>query len=181
MRCFVGCWLPAPVRDHLAATLDGLRPWPTSLRRVDPERWHLTLAFLGDVELDELDRAHRALAEVSERHAPVTGLTLAGAGIFGAVLWIGLPDVERGHPLDRLARDVQRSMRAVRIPVERRPWRPHVTVARSRGSAYPRSTARLLERYAGPEWGIAEFALVESQTGPLPSYTELERWRITGE
>ena len=85
MRLFVALVPPADALAELAAAVDALRSTP-GLRWTRPEQWHVTLAFLAEVD----DRTRAALVprleRAAHRHAPLT-LALAGGGRFGQVLW----------------------------------------------------------------------------------------------
>ncbi len=64
------------------------------LRWTSRELWHVTLAFLGEVGEESLDRLVPRLERAARRHL-VFGLSLAGAGAFPSqaranVLWSGL-------------------------------------------------------------------------------------------
>src|SRR6185437_9701639 len=85
-RLFVALVPPADALAELAAAVEAL-PETAGLRWTRPEQWHVTLAFLAEVD----DRAREALTprleRVAHRHAPPT-LALAGGGRFGRqVLW----------------------------------------------------------------------------------------------
>jgi 2'-5' RNA ligase len=96
-------------------------------------------------------------------------LRLAGAGRFGSVrrpqvFWAGLTgDVPA---LVELAARLAAVARELGLPVEDRPFRPHLTL----GRWPPRRPAdgTLPERlagYAGPAWPVTEVRLVESHLG----------------
>ena len=109
-------------------------------------------------------------------------LRLAGAGRFGSarrpqVAWIGLDgDVAA---LTDLAGRTARSARRLRLEVEDRPFRPHLTVGRWR-PGHPADGALLdrLADYRGPEWPVGEVRLLESRLGPRPVYQELAAWPV---
>src|ERR1035438_3811033 len=94
MRLFVAVAVPEQVAGELEAAVAPLRSsWP-SLRWTGIDAWHLTLAFLGEVN----DVIAAGLADplriAAAEHAPLT-LSLAGSGAFpGAgrahVLWTGV-------------------------------------------------------------------------------------------
>jgi 2'-5' RNA ligase len=70
LRLFVGAYPPPDVVADLAALVAGLelgRPQPEghSLRLVAPDRWHLTLAFLGEIPDGRLGAVMNALQPVS--------------------------------------------------------------------------------------------------------------------
>ena len=156
---------------------DRIIPTAPDMRWVPPQRWHVTLAFLGEVDADRIPRLEAALGEVAATHAPLEGLRLEGAGSFRGALWLGITPTGRHSPADRLARAVQRAMRTSGVPLERRPWRAHLTVARWKASPERERTAHAaraaLAEYAGPEFGVTEFRLVRSVTGPQPQHTDL--------
>ena len=171
-RLFVALWPDDAVRHSLAATLQSARAAAPDVRWQPADRWHVTLAFLGSADPD---RAASRIGAVMERdHPPPEPIRLLGAGTFGPVLWIG---VEHGAWLDQLAGDLQRALR-----VADRRFRGHVTVGRIRGPNGParaRQVTPHLADHSGPPWAPAEITLVESQTGPTPSYTVRQSWPLS--
>lgn len=172
---------PPAARAHLAGALGGLRGAQGEPRWTAPERWHLTLLFLGAVPDRQVPDLVAALGPEVAAGAPGR-LRLAGAGRFGSarrpqVAWIGLDgDVAA---LTDLATRLGRQARRLRLEVEDRPFRPHLTVGRWR-PGHP-ADGTLLDRlggYRGPEWRVGEVRLVESRLGPAPSYEELATWPV---
>jgi len=97
-------------------------------------------------------------------------LQLAGGGRFGSVrrpqvAWAGLEgDVAA---LSALAARLTAAARTLRLPVEDRPFKAHLTLGRWR----PRQPAdgALTDRlagYRGPVWPVTEVRLLESHLGP---------------
>lgn len=161
--------------DHAQARLAAVSLQLPEARWIPTDRWHLTLAFLGNTAADLVPRLINRLDEVGRTRAPVTDLRLAGAGTFRGVLWLGVWPADRHSPADRLARHVQREMRAAGVALERRPWHAHMTVARWRHSPDRSRSAKHLSRaladYEGPRFDVAQLLLVSSRTGPNPAYT----------
>lgn len=162
MRTFLAVRPPPVARDHLAAVL----PAEPSA----PERWHLTLVFLGEVA--DPGRLTGDLAAVCARGRPLE-LRLAGSGVFGrgGPVWVGVSGDVAG--LTELAGGLADACRAHGIDVERRPYRPHLTVGR-RG----RPDRRLLADYTGPAWDAAEVELVASRLGRTVSHEVLHRFPL---
>jgi 2'-5' RNA ligase len=113
---------------------------------------------------------------------PPMTLRLAGGGRFGSlrrpqVAWTGLDgDVA---PLSALAARLTAAARALRLPVEDRPFRAHLTVGRWR----PRQPADgaltdQLAGYRGPAWPVTEVRLLESRLGPDPRYETVAAWPV---
>ena len=146
-----------------------------------PERWHLTLLFLGSVPAGCLEPLVSAAAP-AVAGTPAMELRLAGGGRFGSVrrpqvAWAGLDgDVAA---LVALAARLADAARAVRLPVEDRPFRPHLTLGRWR----PRQPAdgSLTDRlagYRGPVWPVREVRLLESHLGREPTYDVVAEWPL---
>lgn len=110
-------------------------------------------------------------------------LRLAGGGRFGrgqfTVLWVGVRgDLAALHALHAA---VRRELRRDRLPYDRRPYRPHLTVARP-GDRVEREVVDAdrdkLQEYFGPCWPVAEIVLVRSHLGPRPQHERLAAWPI---
>jgi 2'-5' RNA ligase len=113
---------------------------------------------------------------------PAMTLQLAGGGRFGSVrrpqvAWAGLEgDVAA---LSALAARLTAAARRLRLPVEDRPFKAHLTLGRWR----PRQPAdgALTDRlagYRGPVWPVTEVRLLESHLGPKPTYDTVATWPI---
>lgn len=113
---------------------------------------------------------------------PPMTLRLAGGGRFGSlrrpqVAWAGLDgDVA---PLVSLAARLAAVARRLRLEVEERPFRPHLTVGRwtPRRPADGALTERLAG-YRGPAWPVTEVRLLESRLGPRPAHTPVDAWPV---
>ena len=182
LRLFVALVPPADALDELAAAVEALRA-PPGLRWTRPEQWHVTLAFLAEVD----DRTREALTprleRVAHRHAPPT-LALAGGGRFGRqVLWTRV-DGDRAA-LRRLADAVRAAARRCGLPVDARPYRPHLTLARaSRPATDLTPLAAALDGFAGRPWSASDLHLVRSVLGAGPGRTAhhepVASWPLSG-
>ncbi|MFQ1003520.1 RNA 2',3'-cyclic phosphodiesterase [Modestobacter sp. SSW1-42] len=172
---------PAAIAD-LDAALAPLRAAPGAPRWTAPERWHLTLVFLGDVPAPLLAPLTAAVGAAVAGTPPLS-LQLAGAGRFGsrrrpAVCWAGLAgDVV---PLTALAGRLADAARAVGLPVEDRPFRPHLTVGRWRpGQDADAALPERLAGHRGPVWTASEAVLWRSHLGSAPRYERLTGWPLS--
>jgi 2'-5' RNA ligase len=172
VRVFVAVWPPAEAVAHLSAAVAAARAGAPSPGReprwVPAARWHLTIAFVGDVDDEGLAKVLRRTQAAAAQRSPAA-LAFAGAGRFGsAVLWAGLTgDVPT---LAGLARA---------IGWQDKPFRAHLTLARGRGVDL-RPWASALQTYAGPTWSAAEVTVVRSTLGPEPRYDVLEALALSG-
>lgn len=165
MRLFV-CLRPSrQAVAHLEAALAG-----RGTSRVD--QWHVTLAFLGEVEDPAVlyDGLRTAAAAT-----PPLELQLAGGGAFrgASVVWAGIGGNTDG--LAALAAAVQSACRDAGIVLEQRRFRPHLTVGKP-----SRVDPDVLIGYSGPTWQAHEVELVHSVLGRKVNHTVLERFPMSG-
>lgn len=157
--------------EHLQDAVDRVRRMPLAgeVRWQPPSLWHVTLAFLGDPDPLAADEVAERLVELSSRDA-VTGVRLAGSACFGRqIVWMGVGGEAAVTSLRSMVRTIPDLVRGTGVVVDRRPWRPHLTVGRTRRSD-ARATARALEGYGGPSWDVDEVLLVRSTGGPTPTH-----------
>ena len=183
MRLFVAVRPPPDALAHLDATVAPHREGWSTLGWVPAERWHLTLAFLGDVDPGRIDPLGERLARAAARH-PVLTLSFAGAGTFprqhahARVLWTGVFGDRR--ELGLLAAGAVAAATRERIAVDDRLFRAHLTLARIRQPVDVGPLVTELSTYAGPTWTAADIALVRSHLGPKPRYETVATWPLAG-
>jgi 2'-5' RNA ligase len=127
---FVAVEVPPSVRSAVAAAVEPLRSSQPALRWVDPQRYHLTLVFLGSVDSSLVDDIAAAVGPVC-RSAAAFELALDGTvGTFGRrVLWAGL---RPSAPLAALASAVSAALASVvALPDGDRAFSAHLTLARA--------------------------------------------------
>ncbi len=141
--------LPEGLKQELAHLIASLRrPGIAGVKWVDPASIHLTLKFLGNVAVVQLEQLGAALEEAA-RGIPPFRLEVTGTGVFPApararVAWVGLGgDLES---LRRLQRQVETALGPLGFPPEGRQFSPHLTLARVRDTASPAERRRFGER-----------------------------------
>jgi RNA 2',3'-cyclic 3'-phosphodiesterase len=185
-RLFVSVEPSAEAVAHLGSVVDALEVSRAnapgrSTRLASRDRWHVTIAFLGDVASDRIDRVEAAVGRAVEGATGPFVVNFAGGGTFGrgrfTVLWTGLAGDVGG--LRRLAERVRRELRRARAPFDAKPFRPHLTLARP-GDRVERdliaADVTTLSTYVGPVWTVDAVHLVDSQLGPNPVHTRLRSW-----
>lgn len=178
MRLFVALTPPAAVLDEIGAAVARVRDLAPRLRWTSTPQWHLTLAFLGEVEPDTLPELTGRLARAARRHEPMP-LAFTGAGRFdGRVLWLGVEGGGR-EPVAALARSVTAAARRSGIAVEDRRYRPHLTLARSSAPTDLRPLVDALRGFAGTAWEPSDMELIRSRLGQgPPTYDTAGRWPL---
>jgi 2'-5' RNA ligase len=188
MRLFAAIELDDPARaaiaeeqQRLAALLRG--HGASVPRLVSAERMHLTLVFIGEVPDDRAQTIVGAAAAPIE--LPPFAVGFGGIGAFpprGAprVLWLGVAD---GAPaVVELQEVVAARLEQAGVPRERRPYHPHLTLGRwkgSRASDRPRPDERTPAMVARVE--VDSVALIQSRLSSKgPTYTVLARAPLKG-
>ena len=143
-------------------------------RAPSAENLHLTLAFLGQVNADRRAALAAIGATAAAAAAPFL-LTLDRVGAFrgAGIAWAG---TDRAPPeLLQLVAALNDGLAAAGLPVERRPFHPHVTLAR-RGTRAPEGVAP-----APLSWRVDRLLLMASDTLPAgPRYREIAAWPLSG-
>jgi 2'-5' RNA ligase len=184
MRLFVAIAPPPAVLDELDDLVEPWRAGRRDLRWTNREAWHVTLAFLGQLDEAAAARLMPRLERAARRHHQVR-LAFAGAGAFPVatranVLWSGLSGDRRA--LARLAESVAAgASRAGAPPPDKgRRFQPHLTLARCRMPADVTELVAALDAYQGQPWTADRVHLVRSRLGATeqPRYTSLASWPL---
>lgn len=146
-----------------ALSLSLLRGGLPCARWIEPESYHLTLRFAGDIEGRVADEIVAGLDRIER--APFQ-LSLLGLGAFGSKkphsLYAGVAPCEA---LDTLQADVDRVMRRVGLPSDQRRFTPHVTLARLRNPKAEEVATYLARRgdFRTLPFPVSRFALFSSR------------------
>jgi 2'-5' RNA ligase len=147
LRLFLGLWPPRDLVPQLVAHADQWS-WTPAARRTRPERMHITVHFLGNVPATMLPALLRDL------RVDWPGDTLL---LDQGTVWHGgiavLEATKVPSALAKLHAQLAERLRALELPVESRPYRPHVTLARKGFGARPPDFAPLRWQ-AGPGYAL---------------------------
>lgn len=167
-RAFVA--VPVPPEAALAALAEELRATPADLGVTDPAKHHLTLSFLGEVP-DEATPALAAALDAACAGETAFTLQLHGVGAFPhpqrpRVVWAGA----RPEPaLDRLAARTRAALQEAGFPGDGKPFRVHLTLARTRSPRGNAAVAEFVRRHADaplPGLPVREVRLYRSTLHP---------------
>jgi 2'-5' RNA ligase len=159
LRLFIAVAAPPEAIAACATLIDGVRAsvGDAAVRWVRPEGLHVTLRFLGATAPARVDGLVAAMAAAAEGEGPFD-VGLAGAGAFPSLarprtVWIGIVD---GAPrLGALAGRLAAPLAELGWPPEGRPFRPHLTVGRTRSTEAPARTAAEAVARAARDWRVA--------------------------
>lgn len=154
IRCFLAVKVPS--NRAIERVIDELSRMGNAIKAVAPSNLHITLKFLGDVSLDQLDPITRTMHDAAAGEGPFR-FTVRGVGAFPSaarpsVLWAGVEDAE---PLGRLAARFEASLAPLGFAPEERPYAPHLTLARVKFRP-PSTLPALFERHAAMSFQTVE-------------------------
>jgi len=179
-RTFIAVDLDATLRDAVVALEQDLETAGARLKWIKPANLHFTLKFLGEVSTAQVARARIAARETAAAAQPFR-IHLESLGAFPTlqkpeVVWVGVG--EGKDELEALAAGLERQLVRQRFPLDRRHFRPHLTLARIRDVRAWGDVVRALERLRGVSLGrqvIDTLIVYESRLSPKgSSYTALE-------
>ena len=133
IRSFVALEFPTPIQDEIFRQTTHLRklyPFP-SIRWVKPDNIHLTLKFLGDISLSDLESINIELVREASIIKPFF-ISFTHLGVFPnlknpRIIWIGVKSPEI---LGLLQRSIERIVSRFGIESEKRSFSPHLTLGR---------------------------------------------------
>jgi 2'-5' RNA ligase len=158
-RLFTALEVPAAIAFSLSLLRGGL----PGARWIDPENYHITLRFIGDIDEPTADEIAHALARVDRRAFDVS---LEGLGAFGSrkphSLFAG---VKVSPALRDLQAEHERIIQRLGLEPERRKFTPHVTLARLKSAGEGDVAAYLALRgdFRTAPFPVGRFVLLSSR------------------
>lgn len=169
-RLFTAVEIPPAVAADLASLRGGL----PGARWIDPENYHLTLCFIGDVD-DET--AHEVMVMLGKVRRRAFEIRFSGLDQFGGKKPRAVfAAAAASPPLNELQAEHERIFRRMAIEHDSRKFTPHVTLARLRETS-PREVADYLTvrgGYRSLPFPITRFVLFSARasTGGGPYVVE---------
>lgn len=190
IRSFIAVPLTASIHDNLADFIashnldrkNGFRP-------VKPQNIHLTMKFLGDASVEQLNQVRQGLEKCTLSTIPFL-IEIKGIGAFPTwerprVVWAG---IQAPEALQTLYAQIDQETLAAGFPSEGKRFSPHLTLARVAAFPPPQSTINVIrilkELTPIPSFGsmqvttVSLFKSVLQPDGPV--YTQLSTHPIRG-
>jgi 2'-5' RNA ligase len=181
IRSFIAIELSGELKQSLARLQDRLKEGSRApVRWVGPNSIHLTLKFLGNIDVSVTGDILKAL-EKAASGVPPFQLELSGLGVFPdprrvQVVWAGMTgEVAR---LEKLHKSIEAGLKPLGFTAESRPFRPHLTLGRVRDRASHEERedlGRLITNMPfdrGVKMNVGSLSLMKSQLtreGPIHS------------
>ncbi len=157
LRAFIAIEIPEELRRAILRTRDKLRMTDAHVSWVPDPNLHLTLVFLGDISTDTADLLSAALKKGLRNTCPFR-VDVQGVGAFGRpgaprIVWAGTDNAE---PVTALYDSIAANVRELGIPVEDRPFHPHITMGRVRSSRGRKALVEAMANHADTTFGSME-------------------------
>jgi 2'-5' RNA ligase len=169
-RLFFALPVSEEIREKCIAIQDDGRKQAPSVRWGDPAQLHVTLVFLGELEPPQDIQVKEVVQDIANNIPPFS-VEVSGLGVFPErqspkVIWIG---VSASPLLMSIQQRLANGVAAFGIPLETRPYRPHLTLGRIRKGAETDCLAPWMKQEEEVKLGrceIKEVMLMESELRP---------------
>lgn len=185
MRLFIAVELPAEIREKLSSLQKNLQKTGADAKWVEPRHIHLTVKFLGNVELEKA-QAIGALLDQLFPHQAAFEVCLDEIGCFpslGAprVVWAGLRDADK--TMERIARSTEEELAKRGFEKEDRPFTAHATLGRIRSPRNRTALSLKIEdmnrNFKKQNFLVDNITLFESRLSPKgPAYSIIHQVRF---
>ncbi len=140
IRAFIAVDLSVEIQDRLNQVIEQLKTemGAVPIRWVTPENIHLTLKFLGDVSLKNIEVLKELLQVEASAYKPMV-ISVGQLGAFPKlrsprVIWVG---VETPQELMNMQRSIDAHTARLGYAADKRPFSPHLTLGRVSRNATP--------------------------------------------
>lgn len=162
MRLFIAIDFPENIKEIIKPLLSQYHG-----KTVPLEQIHLTLRFIGETDPKLFENIKKVLEKIESEPFEVK---LKGTGCFPStkrprVLWLGL---EKNSSLKSLKEKFDQALKLIGVPLEDRPFHPHVTLARIK-KPNPRCVEDFLNKnltFQSEPFTVDSFHLYSSQLKP---------------
>lgn len=155
-RVFFALWPDQTARQQMISCFEQSAFAAQPGRSVAAQNLHLTLHYMGQLELPVIAELQQAAARIKQG-AFTLALDRFGSFPAAGVLWLGCsrtPEV-----LDHLHQSLANQLQAVGIEPESRAYQPHITLMRHFKHRLVAEESMLSQPL---NWAVAQFALLES-------------------
>ena len=184
VRVFVGFFSTKTIQEQVEKLKEQTEDFIKG-KWVEPQNYHMTFQFIGEVPEEKLMDIIKGVQEVSQRNKPIR-VKYKSLGVFpdidkARVLWIGVS--EGADSLRALAKDVYNTNKKYGIKSDGKPFYPHVTICRIK--EYDKKKLKnLLKRYENYNFGedlVDRISIIRSSLTSIgPIYSVLEEFYLNG-
>jgi 2'-5' RNA ligase len=148
IRTFIALEIPEDLRQALSTIQEGLKKKISGIKWVNPENIHITLKFLGLINVETQEEVSRILEQTSKDVSCFT-LDVSDLGAFPSprnpkVIWVGM---DQNRNLWAFQKKLEEALLKLGFPLEKRPFSPHFTIGRIKDPKIKKDLMHILENY----------------------------------
>jgi 2'-5' RNA ligase len=168
MRLFTAVDLPTDIRARLALLLDQLNLL-AKLQWTAPEKLHITTTFIGEWPEARLEELHAVLGKVTS-----DSFQISVRGVRWMNKRVLCAGIEETTALATLASSTGAALAGIGVPIEDRPYHPHLTLARRKHPGRVAQLDQVVAELSSSDFGMftaTQFGLFLSHGG---KYTQIK-------
>lgn len=179
MRLFIAALLPEYIKRRISDYINGLKPDIEGVKWEKPDKLHVTLKFLGEVDDSKLPQIRNTIESLYRKQSPFKMNITRFGGFPGLrnprVLFVGLSENEE---LSKLHAEIQEQLSTLGFQRDERRFVPHVTIGRVKKKFVIKDTLPLPEKTA---FEISKIGVIKSELNKAGSlYTPVELFDVGG-
>lgn len=185
VRTFIAAHIPDNHRRQIGEFQQRLKRFGGDIRWVKPESIHITLKFLGEIDIEMVDAVADAVGNAC-MNRDAFEIQIVGCGSFPnqhrpRVLWMGIK--KGGETLSECAKAIEENLVPLGFKKEKRSYTAHLTLGRVKSPRGISETVSKMmdESFSMDPFVIDSFSLMQSdlqKTGAV--YTALRHIKLQG-
>jgi 2'-5' RNA ligase len=179
-RLFIALKIPDEIKDKILDVCYELSESSELFKWEKPEKIHLTLKFIGEVEEELVSSIAKEIAFIEEYNSfnfNVTNFGFFYRNGLPVILWSGL---QTDESIQRLVEQLNERLSIFSIPVERRKFKPHLTMLRIKKNPGEKFILKF-EEYSFDNWNFnsSEISFIKSELFPTGArYTDIKKYNL---
>ena len=137
-----------PVTDQIIRFQDDIKKTTAQVKLVEPENIHITLKFLGDTPINQIEEIESIIKKAigsTKKHT----IKIEGTGVFPnenyiKVIWIGIKETDS---IAQIANSINTQCSTIGFKKDRRGFSAHLTIGRMKSSKGKDQIVDLLKSY----------------------------------
>lgn len=179
IRSFVALEIPEEIRNEIYQHIENFKKDNLPVKWVEKENLHITLVFLGEKDLNFLNKVKEILKNLSSNFKPFY-INLNNFGFFPnakkpRVFWIGIK--KNKEIIIQIVEKLNNQLKKIGFKPEEREFFPHLTIGRFK--TIFNSEKYLLLKYESKDFLIDKIILFKSNLTPQgPIYEVIEDYKF---
>lgn len=165
-RLFIAIDLPEKLKKYIFDFTSNLFKEDRDIKRVSLSNIHITLKFLGDINLDRIEKIKKAISKTAEKFVYFNYEIDENPGAFpdeknARVIYISIG--EASDYINKIYKELEDNLCKEKITKEGRKFIPHITIARIRGKKNLKNVIDKVKIKSHGKIGCSKITLFESK------------------